>query len=409
MKKNLVWIVCALLFLTSCAPNIGRDEVVQEEESEEETAIIPAYQLSESNYRIILPYKPSQARGIIVDQNPNRLDISEMEEGLMRQSMEVYDPEDYFFQEGQYLDSDTVYDWLGRQKTEDEIEEEVEAELERLKNEGYTVNEDVEANVRADSNSGLNPIIENEESEDAHRNNPRYLAHILEQNYLVQNDDESIQLAGISIGLGLRSVYSFQTDQEGGPTYYEDIPYDEMVEEGQKMAQEVVERMRSMEELGDIPIMVSLYRQEEEAAPVPGNYVAKTYVDGGETEISDWESVDEEYILFPSDKGEEKYLDDHDTVMNFGNEVRKFFPNYVGIVGEGFYIDEQLQRLKIEIPIEFFGEGEVIGFSQYLYGLVQEIFADYYDLEIQVTSNNEVQSLIFQEAGDDEPTVRMVN
>src|SRR5699024_12328452 len=131
MKKNLVWIVCALLFLTSCAPNIGRDEVVQDDESEEETAVIPAYQLSEANYRIILPYKPSQARGIIVDQTPNRLDISEMDEGLMRQSMEVYDPEDYFFQEGQYLDSDTVYEWLGRQKTEDVIESELERSEER--------------------------------------------------------------------------------------------------------------------------------------------------------------------------------------------------------------------------------------------------------------------------------------
>jgi protein involved in sex pheromone biosynthesis len=408
MKKSLIWIVCALLFLTSCAPNIGRDEVVQDDESEEETAVIPAYQLSEANYRIILPYKPSQARGIIVDQTPNRLDISEMEEGLMRQSMEVYDPEDYFFQEGQYLDSDTVYEWLGRQKTEDVIESELEAELERREREGWTVNEEVEAAVREEINLGLNPIIEDDESEEAHRNSPRYLAHILEQNYLVQSDDDSIQLAGISIGLGLRSVYSFQTET-GGSTYYEDIPYDEMVEEGQKMAQEVVERLRGMEELGNIPIMVALYRQEEEAAPVPGNYVAKTYVEGGETEINDWESVNEEYVLFPSEEGEEKYLDDHEIVTNFGNEVRKFFPNYVGIVGEGFYIDEQLQQLKIEIPIEFFGEGEVIGFSQYIYGLVQEIFPNYYDLEIQVTSNNELQSLIFRGAGEDEPTVRIIN
>lgn len=408
MKKSLILVLCALLFLASCAPNTGREEVVQDEESEEETAIIPTYQLSETKYRTLLPYKPSQARGIIVDQIANRLDISEMEEGLMRHSMEYYDPDEYFFQEGQYLDSDTVYRWLERKLPEDEIERQVEERLKRLEEEGYTINEEVEQREREEIGSGLNPVLENEESEEGHRNNPRYLSHILEQNYLVQNDEDSIQLAGISIALALKSVYRFQTEV-GGPYYYEDISYNEMLEQGQQIAQIVVERMRSMEGLADIPIMVALYQEEEESSPIPGNYVAKTYVEGGETEIDSWESIDEEYILFPSEEGEEKYVDDHETVMSFGNEVAKYFPNYVGIVGRGFYVGDQMRQLSIEIPIEFFGEGEIIGFSQYIYGLVQEIFPNYYDLEIQVTTNNELQSLIYREAGEDEPTVRIIN
>jgi len=408
MKRKVIWLLCALLLLMSCAPNADEEEIVQEEESEEETAIIPAHQLSDSNYRIILPYKPSQARGVIVGQIANRLDIDEMEKGLMRHSMEVYDPEDYFFQEGQYLDSETVYNWLGRQIPEEEADKQVEEYLAQKEKEGYTITDELEADKRAELESGLNPIIENEESEEAHRKSPKYLSHILEQNYLVQNDEESISLAGISIGLALKSVYRFQTET-GGPYYYEEIPYDEMMEQGEKIAQKVVERIRKIDGLEDIPIMVALYREEEQSSPIPGSYVAKTNVNGGETEIKDWEEIDEEYVLFPSDDGREKYLEDHEIVTSFGNEVAKFFPNYVGIVGQGFYINEQMQRLTIEIPIEFFGEGEVIGFSQYIYGLVQEIFPNYYDLEINITSNNELQSLIYREAGDDEPTVRILN
>lgn len=400
----------ALLLLASCAPNNDDEEIVQEEDAEEETAIIPSHQISDDNYRIILPYKPSQARGVITGQVFNRLDIAEMEEGLMRHSKEVYSPDDYFFQEGQYLDEDTVYNWLGRAVTEEEIDNQLQERMEYLDENGYTVNEEVEANYRAEltANIGLNPTIEDEYNEEQQRENPRYLSHILEQNYLVQNEDDTVQLAGISIGLAMKSVYRFQAE-EGGPYLNEDISYDEMMEQGQQIAQTVVERLRNMEGLENIPIMVAIYQEEEESSPVPGNYVAKTTVAGGETEINDWESISDDYILFPSEEAEEKYLDDHEIITSFGNEIAEFFPNYVGIVGQGFYVNDQMQELTIEVPIEFFGEAEIIGFSQYVYGLVQEMFPNYYDLEIRVTSSNQLESLIYREAGQDEPTVRIMN
>ncbi|MDY0395640.1 CamS family sex pheromone protein [Virgibacillus halophilus] len=55
-----------------------------------ETSIVPSYQLSKENYRMILPYKPSKARGVIVGQLANRMDIDEVEEGLRRHSKEFF-------------------------------------------------------------------------------------------------------------------------------------------------------------------------------------------------------------------------------------------------------------------------------------------------------------------------------
>src|SRR5699024_11269933 len=76
------------------------------------TSIVTNYQLSDDDYKTILPFKPSEARGIITDQLANRLDVDEIEEGLKRHSKQVYDPKDYYFEEGQYLTKDMVYDWL---------------------------------------------------------------------------------------------------------------------------------------------------------------------------------------------------------------------------------------------------------------------------------------------------------
>ncbi|MYL60928.1 CamS family sex pheromone protein, partial [Virgibacillus halodenitrificans] len=103
MKKISLLLLSSLLLITSCAQNNTEEEVVQEDKQEEQTSIVPSYQLSDENYKMILPYEPSQARGVITNQVGNRLDIDEMEEGLRRHSKEVFSPKDYLFQEGQFL------------------------------------------------------------------------------------------------------------------------------------------------------------------------------------------------------------------------------------------------------------------------------------------------------------------
>src|SRR5699024_6630196 len=84
----------------------------------------------------------------------------------------------------------------------------------------------------------------------------------------------------------------------------------------------------------------------------------------------------------PSEEAEEQYFEDYQLINNFGEEVAQFFPDYVGYVGDGFYVDGELNRLSIDIPLEFYSKGEVIGFTQYTYGLVQEMLPNHYDLEI---------------------------
>lgn len=376
MKKNVIAFALALLllFLASCAPQNDQDEVLQEEEgTEQQTSIIPRNQLNEQTYRIILPYETSESRGVILNQMANRVDINELEEGLMRHSKEVYDPKEFYFQEGQYIKKDELYSWI------DELNPKVDKEkLDKMKK---------------------------EEKIETYRNNPRYLTHILEQNYLKRNEDNnSVSLGGVSIGIALKSVYRFQTEI-GGPSYYEDIPKSKMLEEGKKVAQEILKELRQKEGLEQVPIMFALFQEEEQNSPVPGNFVAKTFVSSGENTIGNWETIDEENILFPSSEGQDKYLDEYEMINSFGNEIAEFFPNYVGIVGKGFYINEELQKLTIEVPIEFYGKAEVTGFMQYTYGLTNDTFGNTFDLEVEVTSTNGVEGIIYRNAGDEELSV----
>src|SRR5690625_4814685 len=207
MKKRIIYIVCILLVLVACAPNEKKDEVVKEDEAKKQTpSIVPSYKLSKDNYKTILPFRPSKARGVITNQVANRLDIVEVEEGLIRHSKEVFDPEKYYYEEGQYLTESMVYDWLGRTLTKDQLKKEKEKQIKQLEEAGKTVDEE---KIEADLQQGLNPKIEDDGDKKAHEESSRYLSHIVEQNYLTKKDYDSIELAGVSIGNSTESSSFF--------------------------------------------------------------------------------------------------------------------------------------------------------------------------------------------------------
>src|SRR5690625_5662962 len=167
--------------LTSCLAPKQQDEILlSDEEEQQEISILPIYRLSDENYKIILPYRPSPARGVIVGQIANRYDIDELEEGLRRHSKQYFEPENYLFEEGQYLTRDTVYKWLGRQLTKKQLERDRKAIIAQSKQDRLTVNDDVIERIEKDLQVGLNPAIKDleglktDEKRKLNEESPRY-------------------------------------------------------------------------------------------------------------------------------------------------------------------------------------------------------------------------------------------
>lgn len=373
-----------MLIVAGCAPDFtNQDEVIDDtlpEDIGQETAIIPNYSVSESEYQVLLPYRLSQTRGVTTNQVANRLDITALENDLRRHSTSVFDPDKYVFQEGQQIGYSELFRWLER--------------------ESESTGQGLNPSADIDEDATTEEMIEIE------RANPKYLSHILEQNYLVRTEDNVIQLAGISLGIAMKSVYRFQTEI-GGPSYYEDISYDDMLDEATAIAEEVVSRLREKDGLQEIPILVAIYREAPRDGLVPGNIVVKKTVQGGSQTIGNWDSVDESYVLFPSTEARNLDPNLSSTIDEFKSGIADFFPNFVGVIGEGFYQNGEIQRLILEIPIEFNGQAEVVGFTQYVYGLMMDSFQTHFDLEIDIRSNQRQESLIIREAGAEEAFVHV--
>ncbi|MFJ7471279.1 CamS family sex pheromone protein [Peribacillus frigoritolerans] len=387
MRKHSILGMILILLLAGCAPSFeDKQEVVQDSKDKKETAIIPKYKISEEYYQTILPFEPSKARGLVVSNLNTRYDIEEFENGLMRLAQTQFDPEDYLFQEGQMLDSSTISSWLNRKYTDSQLKEKKK---------------------KASENLGLNPIDPGKGDIDKrNEENPIYLAHILEHNYLVKTKDNSVSLGGVVIGLALNSVHYYQKEAFGA-TYENKIDSKKLKQEGEKIAAEVLKRLRKMDKLKNVPITIALFEQNEKSSVVPGNFISYTNIDKNSNDIGKWTNLDEEYFLFPSSAAEKKYRDDVNTFTNFKEDVEEYFPNFNGVIGRAFYMDDQLQSLNIDIPIQFYGNSEAIGFTQYVAGLIMERFPNYIAVQVSITSVNGPEALIVREANQDEPTVHI--
>lgn len=366
------------------------EEITQKTAKSSEKAIIPKYNISDSYYKMVLPFKAGKARGLTADRLNTRLDIDEFETGLMRLAQDTFPTDDYLYQEGQYLDEDTVLSWLDRKKEGSDLKKAKKAD----------------ANFQ---NLGLNPVLPSSGSaKEKNENSPIYLASMLEQDYLVRKDKNSIQLGGIMIGLALNSVYYYR-ENTGDPQQEVELSDKTIRSHGEEIAQEVVNRLRKMDNLKNVPITVALYKQAPKTSIVPGNYIAKTEVKAGSSTISNWDDVKEKYVFYPADTDTaKKYPDDSEVFKRFKNAIDSYFPNYTGVVGTAMYENDEMRKMKIEIPMQFYGKSEVIAFTQYLTGELM----DYYskgsvDVEINITSSDGQEALIVRNAGDKEPTVHI--
>jgi len=372
---RLIPAIIAAAMLVGCVPSDKKEtELTQETQQEKaETTIIPSLQIDKSYYRTLTPYKESASRGLVVSNIFTKYDMKEVETGLMRLSQNEFDTENYFFQEGQYLAENTVKNWLHRSSQKKE---------------------------------GLNPpTTDSMSAEERATKAPIYLSHIIEQNYLTKTSDNKVKLSGISIGLALNSIYYYQKEKYG--EYYEQpIPEAELIEQGKKMASEIVSRLRTRDELKDVPIVVGLFKQKARNDIIPGTYFNYGVAKAGQNEVTDWKAMDEEYVLFPTSESQDVYRDDSKNFQNFKQDVDKYFSNYTSVVGTGFYQNKKIQKLSIEIPIQFFSKLEIIGFTQYLTGVLINQF-DNIHVEVSITSMNGPEALIVKDANEKEPYVHI--
>lgn len=344
LKKYGIILVTTLLTTGCIQTKQENPETVLPDQKEERVEIAPSVQVEEKYYRGLSPFKPSSTRGSLFMSSTldnYRLDADRLELGLLEIAQDHFPIDTHLFSEGQFITNEDLSAWLDR---------------------------------KGKNKLGLNP----DESEG------RILRHILEHNYT--NLEGEVE--GIVIGLSLASTYQKKQDDKTTTLLYTD---DELRNFGIEMSAQIAERLRK--KAPNIPIVIALYRLEESTSLVPGNFLSYGFVEANQQSVGNWKTIHETYLLFPS-----QALSNHDRELanqydTFRQEIEDFYPNYVGVIGVGRFIDEKLVELTFNVSTEFSSKTEVIQLTQFLGGSAIEIFPKDVHMNIYLQSVNQPKSI----------------
>ncbi len=388
--KQIVGFILPMLVLSGCiqdlekAPSkekkVGPDEVVVQTTNN---------QLSDNYYRsVIRDGKYQLAASASVDNNLTSSGNSQAyEEGLLRISKKIFPTDQYFLQEGQIIDEDTMTSWLGRE-TKDNPDG-----LNPVLEEDQT-SETTTENAQAANDQAENQSTTNEQVVVDAAATPIYLAQIMEKDIMVE-DGDNFKMGGIVVGLAMNSEYSY-TDANG-VVHKQEISMGELRERGKAYANIIVGRLRNTKELRSVPIVVGIFKQAPSTSVVGGSYVLSGVSREGNY-VSDWTEHNDVRVALPVAKDAEgndqyKYFDD------FSNQIINFFPNLNGVSGEGLYVDGALASLKINIVSQFYQQTEITALTQQVTDSAQKNLPEGVNIEITINSAAGVESYIGRQAG----------
>ncbi|HFJ9428037.1 CamS family sex pheromone protein [Bacillus cereus] len=398
MKKIALAVLSLGLLVSGCSAGADKDEKVAEKSGKaKEQSVVPKYAISDEYYKTTIPFDGGNARGLVVQGLNSRLDIDEFETGLMRIAKESFSTKDNFLKGGKALDTQTIQMLVKRKRTDAE-----QKELEdKLKKDAVKF-----------PNIGLNPALGtgSESLEVKNKKNPIYISNILEHDYYVKKGDNGEERVGMVVGLAMNSVQYF--NEEHGYPREAAIPDEKMLAEGKKMAQEILKVIHQKEpETKNIPITFAIYRQAPKASLVPGNFVSYANVEKGSETVEDWKQINEKYYLFPSEQAKtDNKREDLARVSNFKAKLSDYFQgDYTAVIGTGMYRDDELREMKLDIPVQFNGKAEIVGFTQYVAGLVMEYFPNYMKVQVTIKSVERPEAIIIREAKQDEPLVKILD
>lgn len=368
--------VCGL-FLSACG-NLGSSSGTSTGGSSTNKGTQLTGQAASGDYQSVIKngrYVTSKSRGVNVTQNDNQFNLKSFESGLLTVSKKVYSPSKYIFEEGQYLNTSTVQNWLGR---------------------------------KSKSNpDGLNPV--NNGKTGANTRNPIYLQQMEEQDFMKQSG-KKLTLSGVTVGLGMNSIDYYQK-KKFGSTFQTKISKAESAREGRQIANEVLARLRQKPALKNVPITIALYRQAPNDSLVGGSFFSYSNNKGGATKVNSWKPISEKNYVYPttSSKSNAGNSNDEASFENFKNQIQNYFPNLSGVTAQAHYTNKQLTGMNVSITTQFYSETEIISFTQYLQQAAQKYLPSNAPIDITVSSTEGVQSFLSRDNGQKKFTSHVFN
>ena len=186
-----------------------------------------------------------------------------------------------------------------------------------------------------------------------------------------------------------------------------DLDDSEVKKQGKQMASEILSRLRENDDLKDIPIHFAIYKQSSEDSITPGVFITHATAEKSQTKLNEWHNINEKSALLPSSTAADYDENLNNNFKQFNDNLQSYFSNFTQAVGKVKFIDKKPQRLVVDLPIDYYGQAETIGITQYVTEQANKYFDKIDNYEIRIKDGNQPRALISKTKDDKEPQVHI--
>lgn len=341
MRK--IVLLCLILLLGACSsetlnPNAG--------------SLIES--INQNDYAVLIPFESSPIRdyhGTYL----GRPDFMEVGSRLIDKSQTYFDPQDFYLSEGQVLTPTLLGKLVKRESS--------------------------------DNPYGLNPPSGSSfptGEADITLPDAVIVADIVEIDFY-QGDSANPSLAGISFAIILNQTHTLE---DGAQV---DVTTDRLTSYGSDMGRKLERYIRTLTDLEDIPLYITLYSTESMDSTLPGHFIGEGYFDGRSGQFS---VNTENWVLFPSTQAtiQDPVIDA--AFLVFRGKIQDFIPEVIGVIGEGRYVENDLDFLRLTLTIQAKTYTEVHALIQYVAALLEGFEQKNYVMIVKINSISETLALI---------------
>ena len=232
MKNKSILILLIMLVLSACSSSQDNDE-------DNTTTIISSLA---GEYPVAVDYEASSTRNYH-GTYLGSYDLIEIGSQLIEKSKEHFDVKDYILQEGQIIDNDRLSNLVMRES--------------------------------ADNPTGLNPAKDSEFDigDGTKLLDPVLVADVVEINFL-ENSKDGLTIAGMSVAIVFNQIQRVETSTS--ITTYE-IQQERLYQYATDVGRKLESYLRTLDQVGEIPIYIGLYSTKNVDAAVSGSYFGEGY------------------------------------------------------------------------------------------------------------------------------------
>ncbi|QWU47245.1 MULTISPECIES: CamS family sex pheromone protein [Bacillus] len=216
------------------------------------------------------------------------------------------------------------------------------------------------------------------------------LTNIIEQDYFGKQNSNELSLSGVVIGLSMSSSVSNE----------------EAISKGTEVAKGLIEAINKNDKYNKSPITFAIFKQESTSSLKNGTYISSATVQKNETNLGNWDTIDEKSYSYPSQEFEGAHGEDNDKLKNFSKAMKAFSPgDYIPVNAKISYKQNKMDKLKMDIVVKYNGKSELMAFSQIAVQSMLEQFPKDAKVQLQIKSESKIEAVIIKEKNSDKPFV----